>query len=141
MFFYFLSLQNNEKGNNYFNTVLVPPLLVKLKPVPHHGNVLNQMGSGSLSDITAGVDWCIENKCKYDIHILSLSLGSAASEDEGPMVQAVNQAWAEGIIVCAAAGNDGPNEENISSPGICQKIITVGQHIIISLFKQKGCSR
>ena len=90
--------------------------------------VLDSMGAGSLSDIIAGVDWCIENKDEYNIRILSLSLGSPAMspEDDDPMVQSVNQAWDEGMVVCVAAGNDGPGEETISSPGISQKIITVG---------------
>lgn len=71
--------------------------------------VLNAIGSGSLSDIMTGVDWCIENKDEYNIRILSLSLGSSGSEpeDDDPMVQAVNHAWDEGLVVCAAAGNEG----------------------------------
>ena len=90
--------------------------------------VLDSMGAGSLSDIISGVDWCMENKEEYNIRILSLSLGGPASapEDDDPMVQAVNQAWDEGMVVCVAAGNGGPAEETISSPGISQKVITVG---------------
>ncbi|AXF57367.1 S8 family peptidase [Salicibibacter kimchii] len=90
--------------------------------------VLNKMGAGSLTDIIAGVDWCIENQEAYDIRILSLSLGSPAieSEDDDPVVEVVNQAWDEGMVVCVAAGNEGPSEETISSPGISEKIITVG---------------
>lgn len=90
--------------------------------------VLNSMGSGSLSDIMAGLDWCMENKDEYNIRILSLSFGSPGteSEDDDPMVQAVNHAWDEGLVVCVAAGNEGPGDETISSPGISQKIITVG---------------
>ncbi|QDI90719.1 hypothetical protein EPH95_05625 [Salicibibacter halophilus] len=90
--------------------------------------VLDMRGAGSLSNIIAGVDWCMENQEAYDIQILSLSLGSPAMdpEDDDPLVQAVNQAWDAGMVVCAAAGNEGPSEETIASPGISQKIITVG---------------
>jgi serine protease AprX len=38
----------------------------------------------------------------------------------------LEKAWDSGIIVCAAAGNDGPEKGSISSPGIDPKIITVG---------------
>ncbi|QDI91382.1 peptidase S8 [Salicibibacter halophilus] len=90
--------------------------------------VLDRMGAGSLSNIIAGVDWCIENQEAYDIRILSLSLGSPASEpgDDDPVVQAVNQAWDEGMVVCVAAGNEGPGEGTIASPGTSPKVITVG---------------
>ncbi|MCY8439272.1 S8 family serine peptidase, partial [Bacillus haynesii] len=31
-----------------------------------------------------------------------------------------------GIVVCAAAGNSGPDAQTIASPGVSSKIITVG---------------
>ncbi|MBB6448584.1 serine protease AprX [Geomicrobium halophilum] len=90
--------------------------------------VLDKLGAGSLSNIIAGIDWCIENQERYDINILSLSLGSPASqpEEDDPVVQAVDQAWEEGMVVCVAAGNEGPSEGTIASPGISQRVITVG---------------
>ncbi|SDJ04526.1 S8 family peptidase [Natribacillus halophilus] len=90
--------------------------------------VLDKSGAGPLSNIIAGIDWCLENKDEYNIDILSLSLGSPGSEsaDDDPVVQAVNQAWEEGMIVVAAAGNEGPSAGTISSPGTSPQIITVG---------------
>ncbi|BBP89574.1 hypothetical protein BsIDN1_31920 [Bacillus safensis] len=89
--------------------------------------VLNKQGAGSLSTIIEGVEWwCIQfNEDHPDdpIHIISMSLGGAAQryddEQDDPMVRAVNAAWDQGIVVCVAAGNSGPNSQTIASP-CCQ---------------------
>lgn len=63
--------------------------------------VLDSTGEGYLSDIIAGIDWSITNK----MDIINMSLGtksySVALED------AVNRATKQGIVVVAAAGNEG----------------------------------
>jgi len=90
--------------------------------------VLDKMGSGSLSTVIQGIQWCIDNKDKYNIRVINLSLGSDATESykNDPVCQAVELAWQSGIIVCAAAGNSGPGSKTINSPGIDPTIITVG---------------
>lgn len=90
--------------------------------------VLNKLGSGLMSDIIAGIQWCIDNKENYKIRVLSMSLGAKASSSykDDPLCTAVEKAWDSGIAVCVAAGNEGPEEGTISSPGIDPKIITVG---------------
>ncbi|WP_163527413.1 S8 family peptidase [Halobacillus ihumii] len=90
--------------------------------------VLNQMGSGSLSTIVSGVQWCIDNKEEHKIDIISLSLGAAADESDcnDPLVQIVDKAWESGIVVCVAAGNSGPDQRTVGTPGISSKVITVG---------------
>ncbi|MDN4071689.1 S8 family peptidase [Fictibacillus terranigra] len=90
--------------------------------------VLDKMGSGSLSAVIAGVQWCIDNKDKYGIRIISMSLGSEATQPaaEDPVVKIVEKAWQQGLVVCVAAGNEGPDDNTISSPGISPKVITVG---------------
>ena len=42
------------------------------------------------------------------------------------LVDAVEYAWDHGLIVVAAAGNNGPDPGSITSPGTSRKIITVG---------------
>jgi serine protease AprX len=90
--------------------------------------VLDKMGSGSLSTVISGVDWCIQNQSQFNISILSLSLGSDAQQSakDDPVVKAVEKAWDNGMVVCVAAGNSGPSSSTIASPGISPKIITVG---------------
>ena len=90
--------------------------------------VLDKMGAGSLSTVIDGVQWCIQQKDELMIRIINLSLGSEAYQSfrDDPVCQAVEKAWYSGIVVCAAAGNSGPDKGTIGSPGIDPVIITVG---------------
>lgn len=95
--------------------------------------VLNRVGTGTLESVMQGIQWCIEyNRTNPDnrINILNLSFGTEPqayeNEEEDPMVRIVNKAWEEGMVVCAAAGNVGPEQMTIASPGLSQRIITVG---------------
>jgi serine protease AprX len=95
--------------------------------------VLNKMGSGSLETVMQGVQWCIDYNEKGSpnrIHIISMSLGSTAesftTENDDPMVKIVEKAWEKGIVVCVAAGNEGPEAQTIASPGLSDEVITVG---------------
>ncbi len=88
-----------------------------------------------MADIIEGVEWCIQyNKehTKNPIRIISMSLGGDAlrydKETDDPLVKAVEKAWNEGIVVCVAAGNSGPEAQTISSPGVSEKVITVGAY-------------
>jgi serine protease AprX len=90
--------------------------------------VLNKMGSGSLSTVIEGIQWCIYSKERFKIRIMNLSLGSEAYQpyQNDPVCQAVEKAWEAGIAVFAAAGNSGPEPRTINSPGTDPMIITVG---------------
>ena len=90
--------------------------------------VLDSMGSGFLSTVIQGIDWCIKHQEEYGIRVINLSLGSSASQSyaEDPVCQAVEKAWEQGIVVCAAAGNEGPDQKTIASPGIDPMILTIG---------------
>ncbi|WP_208585596.1 S8 family peptidase [Gracilibacillus suaedae] len=95
--------------------------------------VLNNGGSGTLDTIIQGVEWCIqynENNPDTPIDIMSMSLGTEpqdyGEEDRDPLVQIVEEAWRNGITVCVAAGNSGPDPQTISSPGLSDRVITVG---------------
>jgi len=88
--------------------------------------VLKDDGSGDTSDVIAGIQWVVDNKEKYNIRVLNLSLGTNASKSYSPLDKAVRAAWRNGITVVVAAGNDGPRRYTISSPGICPEVITVG---------------
>lgn len=90
--------------------------------------VLDKSGAGSLSTVIDGIEWCIQNRSAHNINVLSLSLGADATEsaEDDPVVRAVDAAWENGMVVCVAAGNSGPEEQTIGSPGISPKVITVG---------------
>ncbi|MCL6561294.1 MAG: S8 family peptidase, partial [Firmicutes bacterium] len=90
--------------------------------------VLDKYGMGSTSEVIAGLTWAVENRDKYKIRILSMSLGSTASTSyrDDPLAMAVENVWQENIVVCVAAGNSGPGERTVNSPGIAPSVITVG---------------
>lgn len=91
--------------------------------------VLNHKGDGNISDVLAGLQWILDNKDRYNIRIVNISVGSTIDNgvDEGSMlVKGVNAVWDQGIVVVVAAGNNGPEPMSISIPGISRKVITVG---------------
>ena len=89
--------------------------------------VLNASGSGSMSTVTAAIDWCIQNKDVYGIRVLNLSLGTSGSSDGTDATsQAVNRAHDAGLVVAVAAGNSGPARYTVGSPGAAEKALTVG---------------
>jgi len=100
--------------------------------------VLDAAGAGVVSDVVAGIDWCIAHKATYNIRVINLSLEHPAAESytTDPLCQAVERAWQAGIVVVTAAGNRGrldPNDPNsppaymtIDSPGNDPYVITVG---------------
>ncbi|WP_243116564.1 S8 family peptidase [Marinisporobacter balticus] len=90
--------------------------------------VLDETGSGSTSDILAGLQWVIDNKDKYNIKIVNMSLGSPADKTyrEDPLAKGAAEAVKNGLTVIVAAGNNGPNPRSITSPGISPSVITVG---------------
>ena len=88
--------------------------------------VLNKEGKGNASDVLAGLQWIVDNKEKYNIKIINLSIGTNNTSSNDPLVKAVENLWDNGIIVTIAAGNEGPKKFTISSPAISKKVITVG---------------
>lgn len=88
----------------------------------------NVEGQGEMLDIVRGVQWVMDNREKLNIRILNLSFASRPRWPYwlDPINQAVMRAWAAGIVVVAAAGNEGPEPMSIGSPGNLPYIITVG---------------
>lgn len=106
-------------GNSAYKGVAPGAALVGVK-------VLDSQGSGSMSDVTAGIDWAVANKATYGIEIISLSLGTdSSSNGQDSTSLAVNNAVNSGIVVCVAAGNSGPSRYTIGSPGAAANAITV----------------
>ena len=105
--------------------------------------VLDHRGDGNTSDVLAGLQWIIDNKKKYNIRVVNISVGTTAKEslDENSLlVQGVNAVWDSGIVVVVAAGNNGPEPMSISTPGISRKVITVGSsddNVSVEVFGSK----
>ena len=79
--------------------------------------VLNEYGEGWASDIAAGIIYAVDNGAR----ILNLSIG--APEDISILKEAVDYASEQGVILIAAAGNDGT--ETIDYPARYPNVIAV----------------
>ncbi|GAA1764063.1 S8 family peptidase [Pseudarthrobacter sulfonivorans] len=81
------------------------------------GKVLNDSGVGSSSSVANGINWAVSNGAK----VINMSIGVPASRT---LETAVNNAWSNGVVLVAAAGNGG-NQAKIY-PGAYAKVIAVG---------------
>ncbi len=85
-------------------------------------------GLTHLGTLISGLQWAVDHQSRYGIKILNLSLGfkSAQSTVTNPLDQAVEAVWNAGIAVVASAGNTGPFNGSILSPGDDPLVITAG---------------
>jgi hypothetical protein len=91
--------------------------------------VLDQNGSGSFSDVIAGVNHCADPALPGgQADVINLSLGGGAFTgpcDGDAAANAVNNAVAAGVVVVAAAGNDGFSN-GLGTPACASQAIAVG---------------
>ena len=97
--------------------------------------VLDGNGAGYTSSVLGALEFVVANREKLKIDIVNLSLGHPIYEspETDPLVRAVEDATRAGVIVVAASGNHGMNQETgevgyagITSPGNAPSAITVG---------------
>jgi hypothetical protein len=75
--------------------------------------VLNNQGSGRLSDVAAGIDHAVSIGAK----VINLSLGCTGSGCDAPVLKAsVDNAAAANVLVIAAAGNSGSGTDTVGFP-------------------------
>jgi serine protease AprX len=85
-------------------------------------------GTTDLGTLILGLQWAVDHQKIYGIKVLNISLGyqSGQSTITNPLDQAVEAVWNSGITVVASAGNAGPFNGTILSPGDDPMVITVG---------------
>lgn len=100
--------------------------------------VLRSDGTGMTSDVMAGIEWAVNQKAK----VINLSLGSSGPCDGSDALSATcDAAWDLGVVVCVAAGNEGPRAGTVGSPGCARKVITVGatdDYDAVAAFSSRG---
>ena len=95
------------------------------------GKVLDHNGEGSIDSMRQGLIWVMQNRLRYRIRVLNISLGIGTDGDKERMhelIELLDEMWEQGIVVVCAAGNNGPKEGTISPLGSSRKVITVGCH-------------
>jgi serine protease AprX len=96
--------------------------------------VLDASGNGRISDVIAALDDIVTYKDTLNIRVVNLSVATGVYEsyNEDPLTLAARRAVMAGIVVVAAAGNNGRGPEGhtryggITAPGNAPWVLTVG---------------
>jgi subtilisin family serine protease len=118
---------NGQVSNGSYRGIAPNAKIVNLR-------VLNSQGGGTVSSLLAAIDWIKTNRTNYNIRVVNLSLGTAAVDSyaDDPLCLAVRGLVNAGVVVVAAAGNEGKDGAGnkvygqIHSPGNDPAVITVG---------------
>lgn len=102
--------------------------------------VLDRFGNGSKKEVLQAFSWILRNRETYQIRVVNISVGTTltARQEDDLLIQGVEELWDEGLVVVAAAGNQGPEPGSVTAPGSSRKIITVGSSDL--LLGKKGIS-
>lgn len=85
--------------------------------------ILDFAATGTASDITAGLEWCLNN----NMQIVNMSLGSC--EDSISVSRSLDILYNNGILLIAAAGNSGNGMgtgDSIDNPARYNSVVAVG---------------
>ena len=128
----FINGDNDPKDDNGHGTnvagitaaVLNGAGVVGVAPDAHLyiGKVLNKFGIGSISDVIAGIEWCVDEH----VQIISMSLGS--STGSLAWEAALDAAYSDGVLLVAAAGNGGNSDgtgNNVRYPAKYDSVMAV----------------
>lgn len=85
-------------------------------------------GSTTLGTVLAGLQLVDHSRARFNIRVLLLALSSdtdvAPARD--PLTRALRALWDHGIFVVVPAGNDGPEDGSVDSPGSDPVLMTAG---------------
>src|SRR5215207_1850726 len=109
---------NGQVSNGAYRGIAPGANLINLR-------VLNSQGRGTVSTLLTAIDWVKTHRTIYNIKVVNVSLGTAAvdSYKVDPLCLAVRSLVDAGIVVVAAAGNEGKDGQGnkiygqINSPG------------------------
>lgn len=113
---------NIKKGNKLFSGMAPGAELLVFK-------ILDKNGQGSTDKALKALDWIIENHKKWNIKLLNFSMGYLPNANpllQNQLLEKLEFLWDEGVTIVTAAGNNGPEENSITVPGVSRKVITVG---------------
>ena len=96
--------------------------------------VLDASGRGQISTVIAALDYIVTNKSTFNIRVVNLSIATGVYEsfNTDPLTLAAKRAVETGIVVVAAAGNHGRQQNGdavyggVTAPGNAPWVITVG---------------
>jgi subtilisin len=83
------------------------------------GKVLGDGGVGSVETIVKGIEWAVSKKAD----IISMSFGANVSDKR--LQKAVELAHSKGVLLIAAAGNEGPGPQTVGYPARYPQVLSV----------------
>ncbi len=96
--------------------------------------VADKAGKAQTSVVARGVRWAVDNGA----NVINMSLGVPPSSD---LEQAINYARSKGVLVVAAAGNDGSSTPTYpASYANCLAVAATGESDCLALFSNHGDS-
>lgn len=90
--------------------------------------VLNADGFGTSEDVIRGIEAAVDPTGAFPADVVNLSLGGPGDGTD-PVTLAANAASAAGVVVVAAAGNDGPGAGTIGAPAVSPSVLSVGASV------------
>ncbi len=102
--------------------------------------VLDRLGSGSDSQVMAGLDWVFTNHSLVTpaIRVVNMSLGRPGSLNDNPALRAsIQNLYNAGIVVVVAAGNDSNSEVSQNVPATYPEVFAVAS--TTALGGSNGC--
>jgi serine protease AprX len=91
--------------------------------------VADDDGHTTVLDVIYGIQFAVEHREQFGIRVVNLSLSSTVADSylTDPLDAAVESAWFSGLVVVAAAGNEGEAPDAVSyAPGNDPYVITAG---------------
>jgi serine protease AprX len=90
--------------------------------------VLDAHGDGTVHGVLGAIDWTLKHRREFGIRVMNLSFGATqrTSYQSDILAAAAESVWFSGVVVVAAAGNDGPQDGTIGTPGADPFVVTVG---------------
>ncbi|MFD0698782.1 S8 family peptidase [Paenibacillus sp. GCM10027628] len=89
------------------------------RSIIHPVKAFDYNGSAYVSDIIAGIDWCVQN----DLDVINMSFGMKTYNRS--LEQAVMNAYYKGKVIVASSGNDG-KRKTVDYPARFPQVISVG---------------
>jgi serine protease AprX len=87
-------------------------------------------GAVDVSQVIAALHWVTQHAHDpgLNIRVISLSFGTDTNQhyDRDPLAHAAEQAWKQGIVVVAAAGNDGRGPGKVAAPAYDPFVVAAG---------------
>ncbi len=108
--------------------------------------VLGTSGEGTTEEVIDAIDDCIalrDERSEFAPHMINMSLGTAdMGNPNDPLRVMCREAIENGLWIAAAAGNDGPSPQTITSPACERYVFCVGSASVepfgVSEFSSRG---